>query len=105
MKMEPVKAFEVDPSKPSLKGLSYFLRRPELWPEGFVWNYGDYRTCAVGLAYQLWGIHLDNLPKVFNIPYGSVDRLFFSAATKHDTINVTPLHIADDIDAFLGVEK
>ena len=28
-----------DLSKPSLHALSYALRHPDTWPEGFVWDY------------------------------------------------------------------
>ena len=43
-----------DMSKPSLVALSYCLRHPETWPEGFVWDYSECRKCAMGLAHQLW---------------------------------------------------
>lgn len=42
--------------KPSLHALSYALRHPDTWPEGFMWNYNQCHQCAMGLAHQLWNI-------------------------------------------------
>lgn len=49
---ETEKLFALD--KPSLGNLSYALRHPDTWPEGFVWNYGECTQCAMGLAHALW---------------------------------------------------
>lgn len=31
------------------ESLVTLLRNPQLWPEGFRWNYGASETCAIGL--------------------------------------------------------
>jgi hypothetical protein len=51
---DAVEALARDANKPSLHALSYALRHPETWPEGFVWDYGNCTKCAMGLAHQLW---------------------------------------------------
>lgn len=43
-----------DLGKPSLHALSYALRHPDTWPEGFYWNYDKCDHCAMGLAHVLW---------------------------------------------------
>lgn len=48
------KSFFENADKPTLHGLSYALRHPETWPEGFTWNYGQCGQCAMGLAHALW---------------------------------------------------
>jgi hypothetical protein len=40
---------------PNAKNLAFYLRHKELWPEGFVWDYGRCATCAIGLAWAMWG--------------------------------------------------
>jgi hypothetical protein len=51
--IEATKLF-ADLDKPSLHALSYALRHPDTWPEGFVWSYQNCRHCAMGLAHVLW---------------------------------------------------
>lgn len=108
----------VDLDQPSLHGLSYALRHPETWRGGFVWDYRDCDTCAIGLACALWdGIAKDwriglraakrsseIMAECFSIDaYVALD-IFIRAAPRHKTIRafVTPFMVADDIDAFLA---
>lgn len=75
-----------DLNKPSLVGLSYALRHPELWPPGFQWNYKSCETCAMGLAHQLWndiplGSNNANqgasiMAKAFAIPFSTAKNVF-----------------------------
>jgi len=52
-----------DLSHPSGAGLSYLLRHRELWPKGFNWDYGNFKTCAIGLAQEVWVEDFKNVPQ------------------------------------------
>ena len=74
-----------DLDKPSLHGLSYALRHPDTWPNGFVWNYKRCQSCAIGLAHQLWNsIPSTGDPRTgatimarsFAMPYGASENIF-----------------------------
>jgi hypothetical protein len=41
---------------PSVEGLCFLLRHSEFWPEDFEWDYGQWDTCAMGLAKDTWGL-------------------------------------------------
>jgi hypothetical protein len=100
--------------KPSLAALSFALRHPETWPEGFVWDYGNCETCAMGLAYRLWGWIMK--PEHFacdvahqtSIAFGmrseTAGEIFLYARRVYgiSTEEITPTHIADLIDAHLA---
>lgn len=78
------KSFLDRSSKPSLEGLVYALRHPETWPEGFVWNYRDCNSCAMGLARQLWdsvprtvrGTGASKMARTFAMPYEVANSIF-----------------------------
>lgn len=119
-----------DLDKPSLHGLSYALRHPDVWPEGFIWNYGNCDNCAMGLAHALWRssipeMHRDSgcsiMARTFAMPYGKADSIFLGdldwIPTKkiteghlwwreHRTLSdfrrVTPEMVADQIDIYLA---
>jgi hypothetical protein len=118
-----------DLDKPSLHALSYALRHPDTWPEGFVWNYGNCANCAMGLAHALWnGIPVvgpKDGPSVmahkFAMPWGEAKRIFLGGFDwtptrtftkgflwwserylKFDLKRVTPEMVADQIDAYLA---
>lgn len=108
-----------DLSKPSLAGLSYVLRHPEIWPDGFEWNYGNCRTCAMGIAHRLWTLVPDLFfvtPDIwirataakFVLAGEDASRIFGWAGGSRDTQPigfsqlVTPTDIADLIDAYLA---
>lgn len=61
--MSMMKKIETEPaldlSKPSIPGLVFLLRHPQIWPEGFKFDFGHYTTCAVGLAHRYWAEELD----------------------------------------------
>jgi hypothetical protein len=122
--MEPIntehaKLF-VDLDKPSLAGLSYVLRRPETWPNGFVWYYGTCDSCAIGLSCKLWRSFAiawikgrENflqtavvMSKIFRMPIGSALGIFVVAHSLRETkiSLITPEMVADDIDAYLARE-
>jgi hypothetical protein len=100
--------------KPSLAALSFALRHPETWPEGFVWDYGNCETCAMGLANRLWGGILNKEPyagesacrmaSVFGIRQEKAFEIFiFAPANRQLRLRgVTPTQIADLIDAHLA---
>lgn len=44
----------VDLSKPSIEGLIYALRHPEVWPKGFEFDFRFCSKCAMGLAHAMW---------------------------------------------------
>lgn len=97
--------------KPSLVGLSYALRHKETWPEGFVWDYDDCYTHALGLAWKLWeSISIPScwhVAKFMSIPH-EVSRGFFLAAHLFAQVrfhDITPEHVADAIDAYLATAE
>ena len=99
--------------KPSLEGLAYILRHPELWPQGFEWNFAWCQTCAMGLAWRLCngqpktstkGI-FDWTANTFALSPGLVEEMFTTRLMRRIGVQysdeVTPLHVADAIDRYL----
>lgn len=97
-----------DLSKPSLEGLSWLLRQQ--MPDNFRWEFKHYCEphecgtvgCALGLGKIFWNKHLE--AEDFNMPLLTFNALFFSAYTYHtwDHRKVTPIMVADRIDAYLA---
>lgn len=130
-KTETEKLFALD--KPSLENLSYCLRHPETWPEGFIWNYNHCDHCAMGLAHSLW----KSIPAVdrktgasimarsFAIPFETsssifmgtagqfaadwipikTERKWFQVSQSSDGAAVSPEMVADQIDKYLSSSK
>lgn len=100
----------VDLSKPSLEALSWLLRHKEMWPRGFEWKYANCHKCAMGLAATLWRKSVD-LPttevmeKVFFMKEDAAEKIFLDGMFNHNTVDVTPEMIADDIDEYLAGRK
>lgn len=119
-----------DINKPSLHALSYALRHPEVWPEGFVWDFGHCDQCAGGLAHALWKSLVPDLDdaddnasemaRVFAIPYGVSKDIFMGRGDwvptkvvavgpwwrrvkvdESDFDAITPEMVADQIDLYL----
>ena len=110
-----------DIGKPSLHALSYALRHPDTWPEGFVWEYSDCRNCAMGLAHQLWNeipwAGVDSgaslMARHFAMPYSRAKSIFFQTQW-HSRImgifprsysSVSPEMVADQIDKYLATAE
>lgn len=117
--------------KPSLEALSYALRHPETWPDGFYWHFSECENCAMGLAASLWGkirvgLNLvepeltdeelnrrtvSDIARLFAMPYLKADAIFMGRGdwmpTKghffksKDFNAVTPEMVADQIDKYL----
>lgn len=117
--------------KPSLHALSYALRHPDTWPQGFVWNYGQCNQCAMGLARALWkhqipqGFNDDGasiMAREFAMPYTAAECIFLgngdnswipTSIEEHGRLwwkkethmtdfgRVTPDMVADQIDKYL----
>lgn len=124
---ETEKLFSLD--KPSLENLSYVLRHPDAWPEGFEWDYGNCQTCAMGLAHRLWTSvpkpHPDvqkgssRMGRSFALPFEAAESIFFGGdwspekSVGHlwwrkwevDRRLVTPGMVADQIDQYLTTVK
>lgn len=110
--------------KPSLHALSYALRHPDTWPEGFIWDYHDCRHCAMGLAHCLWrsipapkfSTGASVMARSFGLPYAEAKEIFMGEGAwvpkqrvgflwlgtepNHDA--VTPEMVADQIDKYLA---
>lgn len=111
---------------PDLKTFATILRDRTCWPKGFKWDYSDCRTCAMGLAVQLYSLKLeDGVPhtylsatsKAFSMDYDKADDIFLRLAGKlgdneksnlvriYEIIEVrkriTPENVADAIDQYL----
>jgi len=118
-----------DLDKPSLHALSYALRHPDTWPQGFYWNYSDCDECAMGLAHCLWksipqptddsSRGTTDMARTFHIPYSVADSIFYGGdwtprrtsghlwwkGTIMDFESVTPDMVADQIDAYLASKE
>jgi hypothetical protein len=106
--------FLQDLSKPSLHALSYALRHPDTWPEGFVWNYAQCAQCAMRLAHRLWrqiprpenDTGTSVMARSFAMPYEEANKIFFLAhhvwgPFYRQMAAVTPEIVADKIDAYI----
>lgn len=93
----------VDLTVPSLEALSYVLRHREHWPKGFEWDFRSCKTCAIGLAADIWQLVPDHyeVAPVFDIRIGDAEHLFMPRHIS-DYRTVTPEHVADQIDLYLA---
>lgn len=79
----------VDLESPSLEALSFVLRHPDTWPEGFVWDYSNCNHCAMGMARALWRITDQSMmevtvgssimAKTFGMGFTDSQQIFFGA--------------------------
>lgn len=105
---------EVDLSVPSLRALSYALKHPETWPEGFHFHYSSSYACAVGLAISMWWTgdtcSRDSIMEKFGISLIVASNLFYKVHAHHsrDKIprngEVTSKEVAYVIDKYLDGE-
>jgi hypothetical protein len=76
----PVSLLDEFKVRPTLRALAVILRDPTMWPEGFVWDFVNARTCACGLANAIVGRpHTDintTAREMFGLRLGQVGRLF-----------------------------
>lgn len=111
-----------DLDKPSLHALSYALRHPDTWPEGFYWDFSDCGQCAMGLAHELWNVNtagkyevaVSRMARAFAMPYGEARHIFgtrdWAEQRKMFGLikqrapwgSITPEMVADQIDAYLA---
>ncbi len=111
-----------DLSQPSLAGLSYLLRHPEMWPQGFKWDYAYSNTCAMGLTIEVWEPWPETpflAPHVFTALYGltpsqASDLFVYAHRWARERVlwfwsrpvdRVTPIMIADRIDKMLAAAQ
>ncbi len=92
-----------DLSKPTLPGLAYLLRRPDLWPKGFSWDYGNCNRCAMGLVTRMWRrprrrACTDCMCQIFKIDEPTVYGFFLAF---HGESLPQPEHIANRIERYL----
>lgn len=92
-----------DVGKPELHVLSYALRHRDVWPEGFVWDFGDCDKCAMGLVDELWVLFDGSITTIFEMRGADAIRLFCSDGYPGiPAKDVTPEMVADKIDAYLA---
>lgn len=118
--------------RPSLHVLSYALRHPDTWPQGFVWDFDDCMQCGMGLAHLLWANSqigdtaigddteykewISIMARQFSMPYGKAHEIFFGGAyrepryfglssTEIPRDRVTPEMVADQIDKYLATAE
>jgi hypothetical protein len=107
----------------TLAELSRVLRNPQEWPKGFKWNYGSCRQCGMGLAFRLLkkklplGMDLRDIGSLvmsrrLGIPYEAAKGIFFDVGKADkfgertiERTDITPIHVADAIDAYLAGER
>jgi hypothetical protein len=102
----------------TLAELSRVLRNPQEWPKGFTWDYSRCETCAMGLAFRLldktfppdmeslW-IGASEMRARLGLSVGAAENLFFGGLSLfrdgvRDLSDITPIHVADAIDAYLA---
>lgn len=100
-------SFLFDLTKPSAKALSHILRHKELWPVGFVWNYGDCSSCALGLAYQLWkgiikGPNTRYVASALNLDEDKARNNVFINYKLFNETRIMPEMVADKLDDLIG---
>lgn len=93
--------------EPNLQMLSAALRDWRQWPAGFQWDYQSQKSCAVGLATQLYGKRaFQRMTPWLHIPFSPMfDIFFFGAGTDKPRSAVTPDDVANGIDAYLAWKK
>lgn len=115
--------FDGTNAAPSLTLLSEILRGgPEhpMWPEGFMWRYSECKTCAIGLACNIWtelpaaqgipavGWASQEVAAAFSMEQGLARQIFFRL---HEHLGfasyrqITPTHVADAIDQYLATRS
>lgn len=118
-----------DLDKPSLHALSYSLRHPDTWPKGFIWNYNNCSSCAMGLAHYLWSGSIPDtnintgasiMAREFAMPFKEAKSIFLGSAAwtptqrtghlwwakdKYNLDIVTPEMVADQIDKYLATAE
>lgn len=101
----------VDLSKPDLRTLAVVLRNRLLWPPGFVWDYTNCKTCALGMAHQLWSHSIPGTTRPYaEGPLGLTDaeglQIFVGLSeTYAGRKNVTPEMVADEIEVVLATHS
>ena len=101
MKMEPVKSFVADPVR-LLRKLSDALRRPELWPPYFKFEFQFADECALGLACELGMIDdptKADAMQTFGLSSKEAYQIFFAGCWN---VEITAPMVADRIDAYLA---
>lgn len=103
---------EVLAPEKTLKGLAFALRHHELWPREFKWDYTECKSCAMGLAVQLWNLSggecTYTLARAFSEDIRDFDRstldIFCGLSSKlHKKMCcVTPEDVADALDEYLA---
>ena len=107
------------PERPDARFLSRVLRegpRGPHWLAGFVWYYGDCRTCAMGLAACLWselklatygmGYRecLEGVRKSNDLNSDDYYPVFIGLCfrLRKPNENITPKHVADALDTAIA---
>lgn len=105
---EIVRTDKIDLSRPSLEGLVWLLRHPDLWPEGFEWRFMSPFGCAMGLSARQWGRRADlsTIPCISSmislfpsLTHDSAENLFLNPSKRG--MSTTPDDIAKRINAFI----
>lgn len=83
-----------------LQALRDLLRDPSRWPEGFRFNYGDFETCAVGLAHRAGLIEHQGNKMIEAKHFGIDETTYWTLFVR--TGMFTASHIADRINDWLA---
>jgi hypothetical protein len=97
-----------DLSTPSLEALVYILRHRDHWPESFEWDFAVWKSCAVGLAFSVFGEEGTpvNMPELRSHPLAHA-RIFADPTTyrRKRHADVSPNMVAGQIEKFLADPK
>jgi len=97
----PRKPLRNDDAHSRLRGLSWYLRHPEAWPDSFgPWDYRYPRTCAIGLGAAVGFIHPNvDLGEDLDLTPMEIGAIFVHCeGLGGDKARVTAVHVADEID-------
>ncbi len=88
------------PPHPSPAALAHVLRNRYLWPVGFVFDYANCSTCAMGLAQRIWPREIENphpyeVGRALGVSFWKASRIFMM----REKGNFTPDGIAADLEA------
>jgi hypothetical protein len=89
----------------TLAALRDLLRDKTKWPEGFRWNFGDFATCAIGLAQRAGLIEGVRPVDVEAADLGIDEMDYWQLFISSGPSPMTPERVAERLDAYLATQS
>lgn len=91
--------------KPDIKSFIAILRDRSTWPLGFKWDYTHCKTCAIGLAMELYQCPMYKFEEAIGITGLDANNIFcrLTGTFKHRLkcmSGITPEDVADALEAW-----